>query len=116
MPGKDFGMTYDSQDVLVTDGRKIDVRPKDIGFPKSVLETTDKGEDNWKHQSDNMEAYKLRVLMEAKELNERLGRLKAFFDIYAFAGLGIDEQNRMGRQVKAMTEYLDILNERIGAF
>ena len=54
--------------------------------------------------------------MEAKELNERLGRLKAFFDIYAFAGLDIDEQNRMGRQVKAMTEYLDILNERIGAF
>jgi len=63
-----------------------------------------------------MKPYQLRIMMEAKELNERLERLLLFLDSEIFIALDGAEQYRMRRQSEIMAEYLNILNQRIKAF
>lgn len=58
-----------------------------------------------------------RVIDEKTELDDKLTKLKAFIDGTAiFAGLPDDEKERLVRQHSCMTEYSEILGERIAAF
>ena len=58
-----------------------------------------------------------RVINEKTELDEKRTKLKAFIDGNAiFAGLPNDEKERLVRQHSCMTEYSQILGERIAAF
>jgi hypothetical protein len=57
-----------------------------------------------------------RVIDEKTELDERLGKLTAFFDTDLFPNFPQAEQDRMRRQAKHMKCYSDILGERIEAF
>ena len=60
--------------------------------------------------------YTSRVLSEKVELDERIGKLAAFFNMPVFAGLNETEKARMRAQHAAMTDYSKILGERIAAF
>jgi hypothetical protein len=58
-----------------------------------------------------------RVVDEKTELDEKRTKLKAFIDGNAiFAGLPDDEKERLVRRHSCMTEYSEILGERIAAF
>lgn len=63
-----------------------------------------------------MGAYQDRVIAEHAELKDRLGKLKAFFETPVFAGIAPAEQTRLRRQAKAMSEYEEVLDERVKAF
>lgn len=57
-----------------------------------------------------------RVLTEKVELDERIGKLVAFFDTPIFSGLPEAERGRLRAQHTAMADYSKILGERIAAF
>jgi hypothetical protein len=57
-----------------------------------------------------------RVRAERAELDERLDKLVAFRGTKAFAGLSVEEQERLDAQRAAMTDYSNVLHERIAAF
>jgi hypothetical protein len=58
-----------------------------------------------------------RVVDEKTELDDKRTKLKAFINGNAiFAGLPADEKERLVRQHSCMTEYSEILDERIKAF
>ena len=57
-----------------------------------------------------------RVIEERDQLQERLTKLQAFVVTPAFKSLPWVERSRLISQKAAMTEYLDILGERIEAF
>lgn len=63
-----------------------------------------------------MQPFQQRVVDEKAELDEKLVKLIAFFDMDLFASLPSDEQDRMKRQASAMTDYSVVLGERINAF
>ena len=79
-----------------------------------------------KHASAILEAYhgvtlmqphQQRVVNEKKELNEKLDSLIAFIETSPiFKNLPADERERLGRQFDVMTEYSNILSQRIAAF
>lgn len=58
-----------------------------------------------------------RVVEEKAELDDKLAKLKSFIDDSAiFEGLPAAEKERLVRQHSCMTEYSDILGERISHF
>lgn len=57
-----------------------------------------------------------RVIDEQRDLDEKLGKLGAFFGTPIFAGLDEEERQRLEHQQAAMQEYSTILGERIAAF
>lgn len=64
-----------------------------------------------------MQPHQQRVVDEKKDLDEKLGRLRAFIDGPGiFHDLGAAEQERMNRQARIMAEYSAVLGERIAAF
>lgn len=63
-----------------------------------------------------MQAHQQRVVDEKTELDGKLTKLTAFYDTPVFAGLDKEEQNRLTRQGQVMSEYSDILGQRIAAF
>jgi len=63
-----------------------------------------------------MAPHQERVVTEKAELDEKLGKLKAFFSTEIFAGLGDEEMGRLQRQADHMQAYSDVLGERIAAF
>jgi hypothetical protein len=64
-----------------------------------------------------MAPHQQRVVDEKTELDDKRDKLRAFIDGNAiFAGLPNDEQERLVRQHSCMTEYSEILGERIAAF
>jgi len=63
-----------------------------------------------------MEQYQLRVVAEEMELSERLERLRAFIEDAKFRNLPFAEQERMGKQLRAMDTYQEALRERIAAW
>lgn len=63
-----------------------------------------------------MQPYQQRVLDEKSELDEKRAKLTAFKDTPIFAGLPDEEKERLTRQLSCMTEYSEILAERIAAF
>ena len=63
-----------------------------------------------------MEFYQQRVVVEKQGLDEKIDRLIAFMGARAFSGLTEAEQDRLRRQLGAMSEYSAILGERISCF
>ncbi len=63
-----------------------------------------------------MQPHQERVIVEQKELSEKLDKLRTFVGGHSFSGVLRAEQLRLMRQLLAMSTYLDILNERIAAF
>jgi hypothetical protein len=63
-----------------------------------------------------MEAFQERVVKEKKELDNRLEKLRMFLENNASAKLPEQEQVRLTKQGRIMTEYSDILQERIDSF
>lgn len=57
-----------------------------------------------------------RVIGEKAVLDDKLKKLRQFFDAPLFAGLPGDEQDRLQRQAVAMTVYSELLGARIAAF
>lgn len=66
----------------------------------------------------DLQPFQQRVVDERNELAERLNKLNAFMDSASFTdgSVAYDERRRLRRQAEAMSPYLAILNERIGAF
>ena len=62
------------------------------------------------------ETYQGRVMAEQQELDSKIAKLTEFTNSALFATLEQTECNRLARQLAAMTEYSDILGQRIAAF
>lgn len=65
---------------------------------------------------NDMAPHQERVVTEKAELDEKLTKLKAFFETDLFKNLDEDEQERMWRQADHMGDYSSVLGERIAAF
>lgn len=63
-----------------------------------------------------MQPHQQRVVDETTELNEKLTKLRSFFNNPIFRDLDQLEKERLSRQETVMTEYAKILSERIDAF
>ncbi len=63
-----------------------------------------------------MEQYQVRVIEEKEELDKKILNLIKFFETETFVKLSLDEQERMKRQAKVMTDYSIVLGERINNF
>ena len=68
--------------------------------------------DDWR-LTQTAESFVLRMEDEFAEIEERAGKLCAFFKSPIFEGLPYEKKVLMERQHKAMSEYLAILDERI---
>ena len=60
-----------------------------------------------------MTTAKERVWLELKELEERLGKLKAFVLMKAFANLSNVQQMLLMSQIDIMTSYVNCLHRRL---
>jgi|GEM_PF-1049726 len=67
-------------------------------------------------QVSTLQPHQQRVVDEKAELDERLAKLRTFFDTAIFGGLDAAEQSRLRQQAHAMACYSAILGERIAAF
>jgi hypothetical protein len=63
-----------------------------------------------------MQPHQERVVMEKKELDDKLSKLRLFFTNNIYSTLDLDEQERLRRQEDAMHNYSEVLGERIHAF
>jgi len=64
-----------------------------------------------------MQPHQQRVVEEQAELDAKIAKLHAFIaGSLVFDGLSEDEKERIVRQHSCMTEYSEILGERISAF
>lgn len=57
-----------------------------------------------------------RVVVEKRELDEKLAKLTAFMDTAVYASLSAEERGRLSTQHRAMNRYSLVLEERIAAF
>lgn len=64
----------------------------------------------------SLQPHQQRVVEEKTALDEKLTKLVAFYDTPLYAKLDTAEKVRLQRQGQAMSEYADILEERIAAF
>ena len=65
---------------------------------------------------EGMKDYQKRVVEEKSELDSKLQKLRQFIAGIGFTGIDPKEQSRMIRQSLHMTEYSNVLLERIEAF
>lgn len=64
-----------------------------------------------------MQPHQERVVVEKRELDEKLDKLKLFIETNSiFKTLPEDEQHRLNRQFDVMAEYSNILAQRIAVF
>jgi len=64
-----------------------------------------------------MQPYQERIIVEKKELDDKLDKLKAFIEVNPiYKTLSNEEQHRLNRQFDIMVEYSTILGARIEAF
>lgn len=63
-----------------------------------------------------LQPHQRRVVAEKQELDDKIAKLTAFIGREVYAGLPIEEQSRLCRQLSVMKEYSKILGERIAAF
>ena len=64
----------------------------------------------------DLQPHQQRVVAEKDELDERLGKLLAFFQSPIYAGLSEAERSRLRAQSFFMVGYSSMLGERIAAF
>lgn len=62
------------------------------------------------------ETYKERVIEERNDLKVKVDKLISFSDSKQFTDLPVSDKVLLQCQLEAMTLYLDVLNERIGAW
>ena len=70
---------------------------------------------------DSHPPHRQRVFIEKAELEEKLGKLRTFFNSSTYADMadtqrGREEQDRLNEQADIMDRYIAILRERIAAF
>lgn len=65
---------------------------------------------------ENARHWQERVVIEYRELGDRLAKLKLFKESPKFYELDQPECDRLLRQLDAMNDYWSILRERIAAF
>ena len=63
-----------------------------------------------------MAPHQERVVAEKQDLDEKLSKLRQFISGLTFVGIETDEQVRLIRQEACMTDYSNVLGERIAAF
>lgn len=63
-----------------------------------------------------LQPHQQRVVTEKAELDEKIGKLTAFFNTEMFANLDDAEIERLQRQADHMSAYSAVLGERIAAF
>ena len=63
-----------------------------------------------------MEDFQKRVVDEHDELAQKVARLTSFVNSDKFIKVDSMEQSRLMEQLGVMTQYMGILEERIGAF
>lgn len=63
-----------------------------------------------------LEPYQERVVEEKQELDSKIKALRVFTKLMLINKTPVDEQDRLLRQLQTMTEYSNILNERIIGF
>ena len=63
-----------------------------------------------------MKPHQERVVAEKAELDERIGKLRAFIGSDTFKHVDASEQERLRRQAYIMKELSQVLGERIKAF
>lgn len=66
--------------------------------------------------TSHFQPHQLRVVEEKAELDEKLGKLRAFFDGSVFPTVNKAEQYRLVYQAELMGKYSRVLGERIAAF
>jgi hypothetical protein len=105
-------VTLNGTDFTVTDIQptKLVLRPFGLGLSGSAPVDVD---SHPPHQQ--------RVLVERAELEEKLGKLRSFFNSSTYAAMaetqsGREEQDRLQEQADVMDKYRAILVERIAAF
>jgi len=64
----------------------------------------------------SMQDYQIRVVQEKEELDSKIEKLKTFLDSATSTAVSQEEVVRLKAQVKAMSEYSNILEERIANF
>lgn len=64
----------------------------------------------------SLQPHQQRVVDEKAELDERLLKLRGFFNTDTFRALAVEEHDRLFRQANAMDAYSVVLGERIAAF
>ena len=62
-----------------------------------------------------MEAFKVRLINEQFELQEKINTLKGFINLENFKNIDIFQQNLLKEQIIAMDTYNDILIKRLSA-
>lgn len=68
------------------------------------------------HQGREPLSYQDRVRLEKQELDDKIGRLKAFVGLEKFATIPAEERERLYQQLETMCVYSCILSDRIAAF
>ena len=66
--------------------------------------------------AEGLQPHQQRVVTEKADLDERLGRLLAFFQTQTFEALPEAERSRLRNQARFMDGYSAVLKERIVAF
>lgn len=80
--------------------------------PKDVFEATYIDIGHVQH----LPPHQQRVIGEKAQLDDKIGKLAAFFSSDRYQGLDATEQERLTVQLGAMREYAGVLAERIAAF
>jgi hypothetical protein len=109
---RDAGMynKIDGYEVTYEDGYKS-------WSPKDVFDKAYKIIDLMIPVTSNLLPHQERVLIETKELGEKVNKLYDFINNNKiFITLSLDEQTRLSQQLIAMQYYLTILIERINEF
>ena len=60
--------------------------------------------------------YKTRVLDERSALHDKIDKLAAFLKTPTYSGLDDEDRALLSQQLRAMRNYIDILDERISRF
>ncbi|MCE0757118.1 hypothetical protein CXG50_12270 [Pseudomonas plecoglossicida] len=66
--------------------------------------------------TEGLAPHQIRVVAEKAQLDDKIGKLSAFFDTDVFKGLPDKESELLTAQLGAMREYSDLLAERIALF
>ena len=67
-------------------------------------------------QSKQYQPHQQRVVDEKTELDAKLDKLVAFFEMPMFKTIQIEEQMRLAKQCEYMSLYSQVLGDRIDAF
>lgn len=109
----DGGMVF-----LPTKGRGYDSLHWPVG---TNLLTAEQARQMFEHvtadePAEGLQPHQQRVVTEKADLDEKLGRLMAFFQTPIFEGLPEAERSRLRNQARFMDGYSAVLEERIAAF